>query len=89
MLLLYSGGLDTSVMRKWIQTSTRPRSSPSPEPRPAGEDFESLKGKALQLCALDCVVVTPERVRRELRAAAIKANALYGGYPVFTALGRR
>ena len=27
VLLLYSGGLDTSVMLKWIQDSTGPRSS--------------------------------------------------------------
>jgi argininosuccinate synthase len=91
VLLLYSGGLDTSVMLKWIQDSygaevvclTVNLGQP-------GEDYEVIKGKALQLGALDCHVVDArEEFAREYLAPAIKANALYGGgYPLFTALGR-
>src|SRR5665811_913437 len=58
VLLLYSGGLDTSVMLKWIQDQydaevvclTVNLGQP-------GEDYEVIKGKALRLGALDCHVV--------------------------------
>jgi argininosuccinate synthase len=90
VLLLYSGGLDTSVMLRWIQDSygaevvclTVNLGQP-------GEDYEVIKGKAIQLGALDCHVVDArEEFAREYVAPAIKANALYGNYPLFTALGR-
>jgi tRNA U34 2-thiouridine synthase MnmA/TrmU len=91
VLLLYSGGLDTSVMLKWIQDEydaevvalTVNLGQP-------GEDYEVVKGKALQLGALDCHVVDArEEFAREYVLPAIKANADYGdGYPLFTALGR-
>ncbi len=91
VLLLYSGGLDTSVMLKWIQDSYRAEvvclTVNLGQP---GEDYEVIKGKAMQLGALDCHVVDArEEFAREYLAPAIKANALYGGgYPLFTALGR-
>ena len=49
-----------------------------------------MKGKALQLGAVECHVVDArEEFAREYVLPAIKANALYGGgYPLFTALGR-
>src|SRR5437588_10737931 len=55
-----------------------------------GEDFEVVKGKALNLGAVDCFVVDArEEFAHEYVLPAIKANALYGGgYPLFTALGR-
>jgi argininosuccinate synthase len=91
VLLLYSGGLDTSVMLKWIQDEygaevvclTVNLGQP-------GEDYEVIEGKALRLGALECHVVDArEEFAREYLVPAIKANALYGGgYPLFTALGR-
>jgi argininosuccinate synthase len=91
VLLLYSGGLDTSVMLKWIQDSygaavvclTVNLGQP-------GEDYAVIEGKALQLGALECHVVDArEQFAQEYLAPAIKANAVYGdGYPLFTALGR-
>jgi argininosuccinate synthase len=55
-----------------------------------GEDYDVVRGKALQLGALDCHVVDArEEFAREYIAPAIRANADYGdGYPLFTALGR-
>jgi argininosuccinate synthase len=89
--LLYSGGLDTSVMLKWIQEQygaelvavTINLGQP-------GEDFDVVRGKALDLGAVDCRVVDArEEFARDYVAPAIKANALYGGgYPLFTALAR-
>jgi argininosuccinate synthase len=91
VLLLYSGGLDTSVMLKWIQdeygaevvTLTLNLGQP-------GEDYDVIEGKARQLGAVDCFIVDArEEFAEEYVLPAIKANALYGGgYPLFTALGR-
>jgi len=91
VLLLYSGGLDTSVMLKWIQDQydaevvclTVNLGQP-------GEDYEVIEGKARMLGAIECHVVDArEEFARDYIAPAIKANALYGGgYPLFTALGR-
>ena len=91
VLLLYSGGLDTSVMLKWIQDRygaevvalTVNLGQP-------GEDYDVVRGKALDLGALACEVVDARaEFARDYVLPAIKANALYGGgYPLFTALGR-
>jgi argininosuccinate synthase len=91
VLLLYSGGLDTSVMLKWIQelyaaevvTLTVNLGQP-------GEDYAVIEGKARDLGALECHIVDArEEFARDFVLPAIKANALYGeSYPLFTALGR-
>jgi argininosuccinate synthase len=91
VLLLYSGGLDTSVMLRWIQERYDAEvvalcvNLGQPD-----EDFEVVRGKALDLGALDCFVVDArEEFASDYVLPAIKANALYGGgYPLFTALGR-
>src|SRR3954453_3596812 len=89
--LLYSGGLDTSVMLKWIQdeyeaevvTLTVDLGQP-------GEDYTVVEGKARQLGAVDTRLIDArEEFARDYVVPAIKANAIYGlGYPLFTALGR-
>jgi argininosuccinate synthase len=91
VLLLYSGGLDTSVMLKWIQDKydaevvclTVNLGQP-------GEDYGVIEGKALQLGALECHILDARtQFASEYLTPAIRANALYGGgYPLFTALGR-
>ena len=91
VLLLYSGGLDTSVMLKWIEEHygaeivalTVNLGQP-------GEDYDGVRNKALGLGAVDARVVDArEQFAHEYVAKAIKANAIYGlGYPLFTALGR-
>ena len=91
MLLLYSGGLDTSVMLKWIQDEYEAEVvALTVNLGQPGEDYEVVRGKALQLGALDCHVVDArEEFAREYVLPAIHANADYGdGYPLFTALGR-
>src|SRR5215213_7876915 len=91
VLLLYSGGLDTSVMLKWIQDEYEAEVvALTVNLGQPGEDFDVVKGKAIQLGALDCVVVDArEEFAEHYVLPAIKANALYGGgYPLFTALGR-
>ena len=55
-----------------------------------GEDYDVVRGKALNLGALECHVVDArEEFAREYLMPAIMANANYGdGYPLFTSLGR-
>ncbi len=91
VLLLYSGGLDTSVMLRWIQetyeaeivTLTVNLGQP-------GEDYEVVTGKAKEMGAVEAIVVDArEEFVEDYVLPAIRANALYGGgYPLFTALGR-
>src|SRR4051795_1908771 len=91
VLLLYSGGLDTSVMLKWIQDEYEAEVvALTVNLGQPGEDFDVVRGKALDLGALECYVVDArEEFAHEYVLPAIKANALYGGgYPLFTALGR-
>jgi len=91
VLLLYSGGLDTSVMLKWIQDSYEAEvvclTVNLGQP---GENYEEIAAKAKGLGALECHVVDArDQFAEEYVVPAIKANALYGGgYPLFTALGR-
>jgi argininosuccinate synthase len=90
-LLLYSGGLDTSVMLKWIQDQYEAEVvALTVNLGQPGEDYEVIRGKALHLGAVDCHVVDArQEFANEYLARAIKANAIYGlGYPLFTALGR-
>ena len=91
VLLLYSGGLDTSVMLHWIQqqygaevvTLTVELGQPD-------DNWEEVTGKARDLGAIETLVVDArEEFAAEFVAPAIRANALYGGgYPLFTALAR-
>ena len=91
VLLLYSGGLDTSVMLHWIQehygaeivTLTVDLGQP-------GEDWDVVVGKARRWARSRRSAPTPARSSRATTCCpAIKANALYGGgYPLFTALAR-
>ena len=91
VLLLYSGGLDTSVMLHWIQeqygaeivTLTVELGQP-------GENWDAVTGKAKDLGALETLVIDArEQFANEFVLPAIRANALYGGgYPLFTALAR-
>jgi argininosuccinate synthase len=91
VLLLYSGGLDTSVMLKWIQDEYEAEVvALTVNLGQPGEDYDVVRGKALRLGALEAHVVDArEEFAREYVLRAIKANADYGdGYPLFTALGR-
>ena len=91
VVLLYSGGLDTSVMLKWIQDEYDAEvvalciNLGQPE-----DDFTEILDKATDLGAVESLVIDArEEFARDYVAPAIKANARYqGGYPLFTSLGR-
>lgn len=90
-VLLYSGGLDTSVMVKWIQdhykaeviTVTIDLGQP-------GVDLAAVAKKAEKMGAEKAYVINAKQEFAEgYVAKAIKANALYQGkYPLSTAIGR-
>ena len=91
VLLLYSGGLDTSVMLKWIQEQYQAEVvALTVNLGQPGEDYEVIRGKALRLGALDCHVVDArESSRASTSCPRSRPTAIYGlGYPLFTALGR-
>ena len=91
VLLLYSGGLDTSVMLHWIQERYEAEVvTLTVELGQPGEDWDAVVAKARQLGAVETIVAdAKEEFAREYVLPAIRANALYGGgYPLFTALAR-
>ena len=87
-LLLYSGGLDTSVMLKWIQEQYNCEVlALTIDIGQVADNLNEIKDKALKLGAVDCIVYdAKERFANTLLAEAIKANADYqGGYHLGTA----
>src|ERR1043166_10088669 len=83
VLLLYSGGLDTSVMLKWIQDEYEAEVvALTVNLGQPGEDYDVVRGKAMQLGALEAHVVDArEEFAREYVLPAIQATADYGdGY---------
>jgi argininosuccinate synthase len=91
VLLLYSGGLDTSVMLRYIQERYGAEVvAMTVDLGQPGEDWDVVVGKARDLGAVDAFVVDGrEEFAEEHVLPAIRANALYGGgYPLFTALAR-
>jgi argininosuccinate synthase len=91
VLLLYSGGLDTSVMLKWIADQYEAEVvALTVNLGQPGEDYDRVTAKAIQIGAVEAHVIDArEEFARDYVIPAIKANAIYGlGYPLFTALGR-
>lgn len=91
VLLLYSGGLDTSVMLKWIQNEYQAEViALTIDIGQCKDDFEAIKNKALNLGAKKAYVIDAKKDFAEnYISKAIKANADYqGGYHLFCPLGR-
>jgi len=90
-LLLYSGGLDTSVMLKWIQDEYKCSViTLTLDIGQQADDLEAIKQKALKLGAKKAFVYDAKNMFADtLLTYAIKANADYqGGYALSTPLGR-
>ena len=90
-LLLYSGGLDTSVMLKWIQEEYDCEViALTFDIGQTADNLEEIKQKALDLGAKEAIVYdAKDEFADVLLAEAIKANADYqGGYALSTPLGR-
>lgn len=90
-LLLYSGGLDTSVMLKWIQEEYACNVvALTIDLGQTADNLEEIKQKAISLGAHQAVVYdAKDEFADVLLSEAIKANADYqGGYALSTPLGR-
>ncbi|MGB0840003.1 MAG: argininosuccinate synthase [Chitinophagales bacterium] len=90
-LLLYSGGLDTSTMLKWIQDEYECEIITfTVDLGQTADNLDEIKQKALRLGAKDTIVYNAqEEFAETLLAEAIKANADYqGGYHLGCPLGR-
>lgn len=90
-LLLYSGGLDTSVMLSWIQEKYHSEIvTLTVDIGQTIDDLEAIKQKALKLGAKEAIVYdAKDEFADLLLSEAIKANADYqGGYALGCPLGR-
>lgn len=91
VVLLYSGGLDTSTMVKWIQEQYKAEViALTVDIGQQTDDLEEIRQKALKLGAVKAVVVdAKDEFAYEYIAKGIKANAMYQGrYYLSTPLGR-
>ncbi|MDP3987582.1 MAG: argininosuccinate synthase [Candidatus Levybacteria bacterium] len=91
ILLLYSGGLDTSVMLKWIQDTYKAKViALALDLGQQHDNIEAIKKKALKLGAIKAIALdVKEEFANEYLAKGIKANASYqGDYHLSTPIGR-
>ena len=88
VLLLYSGGLDTSVMVKWLQNEMK-KDVITLTLNVGNSNLDEIKEKALSLGALDAVVMD---VKNEFSSEYIKkeiySDGIYEDYPLSTAIAR-
>lgn len=89
-LLLYSGGLDTSIMLKWIQEEYEcDVIALTINIGQTSDNLEEIKQKAINLGAKDVIIYDAKDEFAELCTEAVKANADYqGGYALGCPLGR-
>ncbi|EKD64387.1 MAG: hypothetical protein ACD_51C00013G0002 [uncultured bacterium] len=90
VLLLYSGGLDSSVMLKWIQEKYDAKVTTLTVNIGQIANFKQIKEKAIKLGVEEAVLIdAQEEFSKEILTKAIKANASYqGNYHLFCPLGR-
>jgi argininosuccinate synthase len=91
VLLLYSGGLDTSMMLKWIKDEYKADViALTMDIGQQKDDLEAIKQKALNLGASDAIIFdAKDEFADEVIAKGIKANASYqGDYHLSTPMGR-
>ena len=91
VVLLYSGGLDTSVMLKWIQEKYKAEViALCLDIGQLADDLEKIRQKALDLGAVKSIVIDcKDEFADKYIARGIKANASYqGNYHLSTPIGR-
>ena len=90
IVLAYSGGLDTSVMLKWLQQKYNAEIITVTLDVGQREDLRAIEKKAKDLGALKHYSIdAKDEFAEKYVFPAIKANALYEGkYPISTALSR-
>jgi argininosuccinate synthase len=89
-VLAYSGGLDTSVIIRWLIENYGCEVVAFSADLGQGEDLKPLRAKAIGTGASKIIIKDlREEFARDFLVPALQANALYEGkYPLATALGR-
>ena len=90
-VLLYSGGLDTSVMLKWIQDEYKCEViALTIDVGQQADDLKAIEQKAIMLGAVKAIVIDAKKeFAEEYIVPAIKANGSYqGDYHLSTPIGR-
>jgi len=91
VMLLYSGGLDTSVMLKWIQDKYHAQViTLTLDIGQQKDDLEAVKKKALKFGAVKAIILdAKQEFAEDFLTKGIKANASYqGDYHLSTPMGR-
>lgn len=90
IVLAYSGGLDTSVLIKWLQEKYKAQVITVTVNVGQPEDLKEIEAKAQKLGVLKHFSIDArEEFAKDYVFPAIKANALYEGkYPISTSLSR-
>jgi argininosuccinate synthase len=90
IVLAYSGGLDTSVILKWLRNEYECEVIAFVADLGQGEDIEGIKSKAMATGASKVYVEdVREEFVRDFIFTALKANAIYeGGYLMGTSIAR-
>jgi argininosuccinate synthase len=92
VLLLYSGGLDTSVILKWIQETYKAEvvTFTANVGQETESTFDKIKEKAAKAGAVACEILDlREEFINDYIVPSIKANAFYQGvYPISTSVAR-
>jgi argininosuccinate synthase len=90
IVLAYSGGLDTSVLIKWLQEKHKAQIITVTVDIGQQENLKEVEAKAKKLGVLKHYSIdAKEEFARDYVFPAIKANALYEGkYPISTSLSR-
>ncbi len=90
IVLAYSGGLDTSVLIKWLQEKYKAQVITVTVDVGQQEDLKEIEAKAKKLGVLKHFSIDArEEFATNYVFPAIKANALYEGkYPISTSLSR-
>ena len=89
VVLAYSGGLDTSVAIKWLLENKANKVIALAIDLGQGEELKPIQKKALSIGASESLVVDAKKeFINEYIWPALAANAMYGDYPLATALAR-
>jgi argininosuccinate synthase len=90
IVLAYSGGLDTSVLVRWMTEEMSADVIALAVDLGQGGDWETIRARAVAAGAVEVEVVdAKEEFASDFVAAAIRANALYEGrYPLISSLSR-
>ena len=90
VVLAYSGGLDTSVMLKWIQEQYQSDVISVTLDLGQGKDLKAIEEKAWKLGVINHYAIdAKEEFVNDYVVPAIKANALYmDAYPVSSSISR-